>query len=184
MRLSSKETWGTPASKLEPGVQRALFRLGKRRLNLRFPRVQEYPGEWCWGFRGLSDPRANPLILVCVLAILAFAVSSYGGHNIQSFLLSALISILIVLLFLRNASNQSVLPIGILFVMFGVVCMLIALNAHRMMIEAIRLRISNERLAEQRTQEARREDRILLMRIVYTLRRARAGSLEPTFDLV
>jgi signal transduction histidine kinase len=106
----------------------------------------------------ISDPRANTLILVCVLAILAFAASSHGVHNFLSFLLSALISIPIMLLFLRNAFTQSVLPIGILFVMFGVVCTLIARNANRTMIEAIRFRLSNEQLAEQRAQEARRAD--------------------------
>lgn len=106
----------------------------------------------------ISDPRVNTLILVSVLGILAFAASSHGVHNILSFQLSALISIPILLIFLRNAFTQSVLPIGILFVMFGVVCTLIARNANRTMIEAVRLRLSNERLAEQRSQEAHRAD--------------------------
>ncbi len=106
----------------------------------------------------ISDPRANTLILVCVLAILAFAASSHGVHNILSFQLSAFISIPIMLLFLRNAFTQSVLPIGILFVMFGVVCTLIARNANRTMIEAIRLRLSNEQLAVQSSLEAHRAD--------------------------
>jgi two-component system, sensor histidine kinase len=106
----------------------------------------------------ISDPRANTLILVCVLAILSFAASSHGVHNILSFVFSAVVSVPIMLYFLRNAFTQSVLPIGILFSIFGVVCTLIALNANRTMIEAIRLKLLNEELAAQRAMEALRAD--------------------------
>jgi two-component system, sensor histidine kinase len=106
----------------------------------------------------ISDPRANTLILVCVLAILAFAASSHGVHNILSFVLSALLSVPIMLFFLRNAFTQSVWPIGILFSIFGVVCTLIAINANRTMIEAIRLKLSNQELAAQKALEAGRAD--------------------------
>jgi signal transduction histidine kinase/CheY-like chemotaxis protein len=106
----------------------------------------------------ISDPRANVLILVSVLSVLAFAASSHGVHNILSFVLSTLISIPIILMFLHNAFTQSVLPIAVLFVMFGVACTLIAINANRTMIEAIRLRLSNQELAQQRALEAGRAD--------------------------
>jgi two-component system, sensor histidine kinase len=106
----------------------------------------------------ISDPRANVLILVCVLAVLAFAASSHGVHNIQSFVLSAIISIPIMLVFLPNAFAQSVVPIAVLFVMFGVACTLTAINANRTMIEAIRLKLSNQELAQQRALEAGRAD--------------------------
>jgi signal transduction histidine kinase len=106
----------------------------------------------------ISDPRANTLILVGVLAVLAFAASSHGVHNILSFILSALISVPIVLFYLRNAFTESVLPIAILFSIFGVVCVLIAMNANRTVIQAIRFRLSNEALALQSAQDARRAD--------------------------
>jgi two-component system, sensor histidine kinase len=106
----------------------------------------------------VNDPRANTLILICVFATLAFGASSHGVHNIQSFLASALFSVPIMLYFLQNAFTQSVLPIAILFGMFGLICSVIAVNANRTVIEAIRLKLSNQELAEQRTREAHRAD--------------------------
>jgi two-component system, sensor histidine kinase len=222
----------TPASKLEPGVQRELFRLGYKNilasvigglaaatlLGLTLHSMKPTPGVLVWmvcalctncfawylhfsfkrvalaslgpdpeqpslsvlakwrllhtvfvvasagvwagasALLDISDPRANTLILVCVLAVLAFAASSHGVHNILSFILSALISVPMVLFYLRNAFTESVLPIAILFFMFGVVCVLIALNANRTVIQAIRFRLSNETLALQSAQDARRAD--------------------------
>jgi two-component system, sensor histidine kinase len=94
-----------------------------------------------------SDPRANVLILVCILAVLAFAASSHGVHNILSFLLSVAVGFPIMLFYLPGAFIQSVTPISVLFCMFGVACIVIAVNAHRTMIEAIELRLSNGDLA-------------------------------------
>jgi two-component system, sensor histidine kinase len=96
-----------------------------------------------------ADPRANVLILVCILAVLAFAASSHGVHNILSFLLSTAVGFPILLFYLPGAFTQSVTPISVLFCMFGVACLVIAVNAHKTMIEAIELRISNGELATQ-----------------------------------
>jgi two-component system, sensor histidine kinase len=96
-----------------------------------------------------SDPRANVLILVCILAVLAFAASSHGVHNILSFLLSVAVGFPIMLFYLPGAFVQSVTPISVLFCLFGVACIVIAVNAHKTMIEAIELRISNGELASR-----------------------------------
>jgi two-component system, sensor histidine kinase len=217
-----------PASKLEPGVQRELFRLGYKNilasnigglaaaalmtlalwsahhsqgvliwsvcafgtnafawfLLLAFRQASRLDGDrlplgsvaqWrglhtffvvasacVWSGLGLlldiNDPRTNTLILVVILAVLAFSASSHGVHNILSFLLSVALGLPIMLIFLKNAFVQSVTPITVLFSLFGLVCSIIAVNAHRTMIEAIRLRIANEHLAQQRQQEAHRAD--------------------------
>jgi two-component system, sensor histidine kinase len=217
-----------PASKLEPGVQRELFRLGYKNilasnigglaaavlmgltlwdmrhtqgvliwtacalssnalawfLLLAFRKPSKLQGEsltlslvsrWrtlhtvfivasacVWGGSGalldINDPRGNALIMAVILAILAFSASSHGMHNILSFLLSAALSLPIMLIFLKNAFVGSVTPITVLFLLFAVVCTIIAVNAHRTMIEAIRLKLANEELAAQRTTEAQRAD--------------------------
>jgi two-component system, sensor histidine kinase len=106
----------------------------------------------------VSDPRSNVLILVSVLAVLAFSASSHGVHNILSYLLSAVISMPIILLYLPKAFQESVLPIAVLFCMFAVACTLIAINAHRTMIDAIELRLSNGELAMQYAIAAKQAD--------------------------
>jgi two-component system, sensor histidine kinase len=115
-----------------------------------------------WGGSGalldINDPRGNALIMAVILAILAFSASSHGMHNILSYLLSAVLSLPIMLIFLKNAFVDSVTPIMVLFLLFAVVCTIIAINAHRTMIDAIRLKLANQDLAVQRTAEAQRAD--------------------------
>jgi two-component system, sensor histidine kinase len=106
----------------------------------------------------VADPRANVLILVCMLAVLAFAASSHGVHNIVSFVLSVVIGLPIMLYYLPGAFTLSVTPIAILFGMFGVVCVITAINANRTMITAIELRLSNDELVSQYALAAERAD--------------------------
>jgi two-component system, sensor histidine kinase len=106
----------------------------------------------------VADPRANVLILVCMLAVLAFAASSHGVHNIVSFVLSVVIGLPIMLYYLPGAFTLSVTPISVLFGMFGVVCVITAVNANKTMITAIELRLSNGELAESYALAAERAD--------------------------
>jgi two-component system, sensor histidine kinase len=106
----------------------------------------------------VADPRANVLILVCMLAVLAFAASSHGVHNIVSFVLSAVVGVPIMLYYLPGAFTLSVTPISVLFCMFGVVCIITAINANRTMIAAIELRLSNGELATRYALAAERAD--------------------------
>ena len=115
-----------------------------------------------WGGSGAllntAYPIQNVLILSALLGILAFSASSHGVHNIMSYVVSAVLSLPVMLYFLSQKLGASAFPVAVMFVLFSAVCTLIGVNAHRTMIQAIRLRLANERLASERAVQAQRAD--------------------------